>query len=59
MVGLTSLEVYNCVLNITEGNNKIEFFFDNFDEFSFAELKSEIEDVLDLLDLTPKHLQHE
>ena len=32
MVGLTSLEVYNSIFNITE-ENKFELYSDNFDEF--------------------------
>ena len=39
MVGLTSLKVYNSILNITEENNKFELYTDSFDEVSFEELK--------------------
>ena len=59
MIGLTSLEVYNAVFNITEGNNKFELYAGTFDEFSFPELKKETEDILSISDFTPSHLHHE
>ena len=59
MVGLTSLEVYDSIYNITEENIKFEFFTDNFDEISFVELKDEFEETLSVSDITPSHLQHE
>ena len=34
MVGLTDLEVYNSIFNITKENNKFELYTDTFDEFS-------------------------
>ena len=46
MTDLTSLEVYNSIFIITEENNKFEFYTDIFDEFSFAELKDEVEEIL-------------
>ena len=57
MVGLTILEVYTSIFNIGE-NNKFELYTDNFDEFSFAELKIEVEEILSISDITPSHLQH-
>ena len=57
-VGLTSLELYNSIFIKTEENNKIELFPDNFDEFSFTSLKDELEEMLGLPDITPKHLQY-
>ena len=59
MIGLTSLEVYSSVLNITEQNNKFELFSDTFDEFSFEELKDELEEILDVSNITFEHLQDE
>ena len=59
MVGLTSLEVYISIFNITEENNKFKLYTDNFDEFSFAELQDELEEILSIPDITPTHLQHE
>ena len=34
-------------------------FIDNFDEFSFEELKDELKETLNISDTTPYHLQHE
>ena len=39
MIGLTSLEILNSIFNKIEEKNKFELHTDNFDEFSFAELK--------------------
>ena len=36
MIGLTSLEVYISIFNMTDENNKFEHFTDTFNEFSFA-----------------------
>ena len=35
MIGLTTVKVYNSILNITVENNKFDFYTDTFDEFSF------------------------
>ena len=59
MIGLMSLEVYNSFFKITEENNKFEFYTDAFDAFSFAELKDELEEILNVSDNTPYHLQHQ
>ena len=60
MIGLTDLEVYNSIFNITEENNKYELYIDNFDEFfSYTELKDEIAEILNISAITPYHLQHE
>ena len=59
MIGLTSLEVYNSIFNITEENNKFELYSDVFDEFFFTEIKDELEEILNISDITPYHLQHE
>ena len=60
MLGLVDLEVYNSIFNITEENNKFEFYIDNFDEFfSNTELKDEIAEILNISAITPYHLQHE
>ena len=42
MIGLSSLEVYNFTFTINTTNNKFELYTDNFDEFSFKELKDEL-----------------
>ena len=59
MTGITSLQVYNPIFNITEENNKLEIFTDNFKEFSFEELKDELEEILSTSDIKPSHLKHE
>ena len=58
MVGLRSLEVYNSFFKQTEENNKFELLTVKFDEFSFAELKDELEEVFSIPDITPFHLQN-
>ena len=57
--GLTSLEIYNSIFNITQQNIKFELYTDTFDEFPFPELKDELEETLSISDITPQHLQHE
>ena len=57
MIGLTSLEVYNSIFNITAENNKFELYTDTFDGFSFTELKDEIEEILDSSNISQEHLQ--
>ena len=42
MIGLTSLEVNNSILNINTTNNKFELYTETFDEFSFEELEDEL-----------------
>ena len=59
MIGLTSLEVQNSFFKIAEENKKFEFYTDTFDEFSFAELKDEVEEILSYSDITPSPLQYE
>ena len=59
MIGLIDLEVYNSIFNITKENNKFELYTDTFDEFSFTELKDELEEILDFPNITDEHLQHE
>ena len=59
MIGLTSLEVYNSIINITEENNKFELQTDVFDELSYEDLKNELEEILSISDIKSYHLQHE
>ena len=59
MIGLTSLEVYDSISNITEKNYNFELYTDTSDDFSFAEIKDELEEILSISDITPSHLQHE
>ena len=57
MTGLTSLEVYNTIFNITERNNKFEIYRDTSTKFEFLELKDDLEEILKIPHITPKHLQ--
>ena len=59
MLGLINLEVYNSIFNITKENNKFELYTDTFDEFSFLELKDEIEEILNIPNITDSHLEDE
>ena len=59
MLGLIDLEVYNSIFNITEENNKFELYTDTFDEFSFEELKDEVEEILNIPNITDEHLEDE
>ena len=52
LVGLTSLEVYNSIFNITSTNIKLEL-----DEFSFEDLENEVEEIFDKSNITQFHLQ--
>ena len=57
MIDLISLEVYNSIFNISYQNNIFEFYTDTFDEFSFEEVKVELEEIVNISDISIKHLQ--
>ena len=60
MIGLTDLEVYNSIFNITEENNKFEFlkFPDEKDgRITYEKVRDEIERDLDNSDITAADLQ--
>ena len=57
MTGLASLEFFNSFFNINTTNIKFEIHTDTFDEFLSEELKDVLEEILDLSDITSKHLQ--
>ena len=59
MLGLIDLEVYHSIFNITKENNKFELYTDTFDEFSFTELKDEVEEILNIPNITEDHLEDE
>ena len=59
MLCLKKFEVSNAIFNITEENTKFELYTDNFDKFSFEELKDELKDIPNISGITPYHLQHE
>ena len=44
MIGLTDLEVYNSIFNITEENNKFEIYRDTPTKFQLLDLKDELEE---------------
>ena len=39
--------------------NKFELYTDNFEEFSFTELKADLDEIVNLSDNKPSHLKHE
>ena len=59
MIGQTSLEVYNSIFNITEGNNKFELYRGSSNKFGFLELKDELEEILNIPYISQEHLQDE
>ena len=59
MLGLIDLEIYNSIFNITKQNNKFEIYTDVYDEFSFTELKDELEEILKISNITDNDLQDE
>ena len=59
IMGLIDLEVYNSIFNITKENNKFELYVDTFDEFSFEELKDELEEILNIPNIIDSHLEDE
>ena len=59
MLGLTDLEVYNSLFNITEENNKFELYRDTSDKFGFLELKDELEEIHNISHITSEHLDDE
>ena len=59
MLGLTDLEVYNSIFNITKKNNKFELYRDSSNRFGFLELKDELEEILNIPHITREHLEVE
>ena len=53
MLGLTDLELYNSIFNITEENNKTEIYRTSSNKFGFFELKDELEEVLNISHIKP------
>ena len=54
IVGLPSLEVYNSIFIIIE-ENKFELYTHLVDEFSLAELKVELDEILDFSNISDEH----
>ena len=59
MIGLTDLEVYISISNITEENNKFKIYRDMTAKFGFLELKDELEKILNISHITIEHLDDE
>ena len=59
MIGLTRREIYNPFFSISAQKNKLEFYTDIFNEFLFEELKDILEEILNISNTTPYHLQDE
>ena len=59
MVGLTSLEVYTSIFNITARNNKLEQYRDTSNKFGFLKLKDELREILNIPHISSEHLQDE
>ena len=60
MLGLTDLEAYNSVFNITEENNKFQLYKvpdDKIGGVTYEKVKGEIERDLDISDITTEDLQ--
>ena len=60
MIGLTDLEVYNSIFNITEENNKFqlyEFPDEKIGGITYTKVRDEIEKDLDISDITDEDLQ--
>ena len=52
MIGLTDLEEYNSIFNITEENNKFEIYRDTPTKVQFLDLKDELEEILGIPHIT-------
>ena len=62
LIGLTDLEVYNSIFNITEENNKFELYKfpdEKAGGVSYTKVRDEIEKDLDIEDITAEDLQDE
>ena len=57
MLGLTSLEVYNSLCNKSKQNNKFELLKGIFTEFTFMDLKKELEEIFNIEDIKLELLQ--
>ena len=62
MIGLTDLEVYNSIFNITEENNKFELYKfpdEKSGGVTYEKVRDDIEKDLDIEDITAEDLQDE
>ena len=56
-IELTSLEINISIYNINHETNKIEIYTDTVDEFSFGELKGELEEIVNTSIIPHEQLQ--
>ena len=59
MTGLITLLVYNSSFIFTEDNKQFELNTDTFDEFSFEEIKGELEDNVNITNISNEYLRDE
>ena len=62
MIGLTDLEVYNSIFNITKGNNKLQLYKfpdEKSGGVSYIKVRDEIEKDLDIEKITAADLEDE
>ena len=59
LIGLTDLEIYNSVFNITERNNKFDIYRDSSNKFGFTGLEDELDEILNISHIAAEHLQDE
>ena len=59
MIGLVDLEGHISLYNITKEINKFDLYTDTFDEFSFEELKDELDEILKIPNNTDDLLEDE
>ena len=58
MIGLTSLEMYNSIFNITEHNNNLKIFEEIFDmSFCLQKSKNAVEEIVGNSDITTEKLK--
>ena len=59
VIGLVFIEVYKSIFNINTTNNNSIFIQISFEDFSFKELKDELDEIPNISDITPYRLRHE
>ena len=59
MIGLTDLEVYTSIFNITKENIEFEIYRYSSNKFGFLELNVELEEILNISHTSQQHLQDE
>ena len=59
VIGLVNIEVYKSIFNINTTNNNSIIIQISFEDFSFEELKDELDEIPNISDITPYRLRHE